>query len=189
MGLRLGIDLDGVVADFNRGWMRRYNEEHGTDLTVDDVQTWDGLHTLTHFPEMDDFWEWCKDHGGGKSLFRHLEPFDGAIETIRQLNREGHSIVIITAKPDWAIHDTFEWLADHRIPTREVHIADRKYEVACDVYLDDSPYVLPEYLEHRPDAVTVRFVRPWNRPLDGVRDVRDWDEFRALVHEVERARS
>jgi len=30
--MRLGIDLDGVVANFNAGWMRRYNDEYGTDL-------------------------------------------------------------------------------------------------------------------------------------------------------------
>ena len=35
--LRLGIDLDGVVADFNGGWMRRYNVEHGTSLDPDHV--------------------------------------------------------------------------------------------------------------------------------------------------------
>lgn len=180
MGLRLGIDLDGVVADFNSGWMRHYNEEHGTDLTVDQVQFWDGLHTLTHFEAMDDFWAWAKDHGG-HSVFRHLEVYDGALEAIRALNREGHDIVIVTAKPDWAIHDTFEWLADHRIPTREVHIAYAKYEVDCDVYLDDSPHVLPELVEHRPDRVVCRFVRPWNTPIEGTVDVHDWAEFREVV--------
>jgi 5'(3')-deoxyribonucleotidase len=187
MGLRLGIDLDGVVADFNRGWMQRYNEEQGTTLAVEQVQRWDGLHTLTHFAHMDDFWQWARDHGG-HSVFRHLEVFPGALEAIGELDRDGHDIVIITAKPDWAIHDTFEWLADHRIPTREVHITDRKYAVDCDVYLDDSPRKILEFVQHRSDRVVCRFVRAWNVPVPGARDVHDWDEFRAVVREV-RARS
>jgi 5'(3')-deoxyribonucleotidase len=183
VALRLGIDLDGVVADFNSGWMRAYNQQFGAELTPDLVQFWDELYSLTHFADMNAFWDWARDHGG-HSVFRHLEPYPDAIDVLRGLNRRGHDIVVVTSKPDWAIHDTLEWLADHRIPTREIHFTYRKYEVACDVYLDDSPYVLPEYVEHRPDAVTCRFVRPWNDPLDGTVDVAGWLQFRELVHEV-----
>jgi 5'(3')-deoxyribonucleotidase len=47
--MRLGIDLDGVVADFTAGWMRFYNAAHGTDLKVEDSQNWHDLVHLTHF--------------------------------------------------------------------------------------------------------------------------------------------
>ena len=33
--MRLGIDLDGVVADFTAGWVARYNEEFNTDIQRD----------------------------------------------------------------------------------------------------------------------------------------------------------
>ena len=32
--LRLGIDLDGVIADFNTGWIRLYNQEFGASTPV-----------------------------------------------------------------------------------------------------------------------------------------------------------
>ena len=51
-GIRVGIDMDGVLADFNTGWMTRYNAEFGTDLRASMVQQWNGLHTLTHFESM-----------------------------------------------------------------------------------------------------------------------------------------
>lgn len=181
--MRLGIDLDGVVADFNRGWMQRYNDEHGADLTPDMVVSWDGLHELTHFPDMDEFWGWARNHGG-PTVFRHLEPYRGAVETLRDLNRRGHDIVIVTAKPDWAVHDTFEWLADHRIPTREVHCIEDKWQIPCDLYLDDSPYVVPALVQRRPEAVVCRFERPWNVPVEGARDVTSWSGFASLVREV-----
>ncbi len=184
MGRRLGIDLDGVVADFNGGWMRRYNAEHQTSLTADMVTTWDGLHELTHFEDMRQFWRWARDHGG-QSFFRHLDPYPGAVETIRRLNRAGHDIVIITAKPDWAVHDTFEWLADHRVPTREVHVTQDKWEVACDVYLDDSPHVVPHLVRHRGSEATIcRFVRPWNEPVEGAVDIASWEAFEAVVDDL-----
>lgn len=183
MGLRLGIDLDGVVADFNRGWMRAYNEQFDADLSPEQVQMWDGLYTLTHFEDMDQFWAWARDHGG-HSVFRYLEPYPDAIETLRSLNRSGHDLVILTAKPDWAVHDTMEWLADHRIPTREIHFLDDKWRIECDLYLDDSPHTLRGYVEHRPSDRVCRFVRPWNEPVEGARDVRSWSQFHHVVDDV-----
>ena len=174
--LRLGIDLDGVVADFVAGWISRYNQDFEADLTPSSVQTWDGLHTLTHFKDADEFWKWASDHGGG-SVFRHLEMYEGATDALAELSRQGHEIVIITLKPDWAVHDTFAWIADHRLPTREVHVTAEKWQVSCDIYLDDSPEQLTRYLEERPDRLVCRFVRPWNVPVEGARDIPTWKDF------------
>ena len=37
---------------------------------------------------------------------------------------------------------------------------------------------------HRPDRVVCRYVRPWNEPYPGARDIHDWDEFVALVNRI-----
>jgi 5'(3')-deoxyribonucleotidase len=179
--MRLGIDLDGVVADFNAGWMALHAEEHGSDLSPDQVTGWNGLHELGGFAHMGEFWHWARGGDRRPSIFRHLDPYPGAVETLWALARDGHEVVILTAKPDWAIHDTLHWLADHELPTREVHILDDKWRVECDVYLDDSPHVLPAVVDHRPDATVCRFVRSWNQPVDGAVDVADWPGFRQLV--------
>jgi 5'(3')-deoxyribonucleotidase len=177
--MRLGIDLDGVVADFNSGWIRRYNVDFGTEIPLNAVESWDGMHQLTHFPDINAFWEWAQDHGGG-SLFRHLETYDGAVEALHRLYQE-HDIVIVTTKPEWAIHDTLAWLAEHRIPTREVHMIEQKWRVPCDVYLDDSPHQVQSIHHHRPEAAMCRFVRPWNDPVPGVHNVENWATFEVLV--------
>lgn len=177
--MRLGIDLDGVVADFATGWVKRYNGEFDSDLSPEQIDHWDAMGELTHFESMGEFWKWASRSERG-SIFRHLDTYPGAVETLRRLSRN-HEIVIITAKPDWAVHDTFAWMADHAIPTREIHVTEGKWRVPCDVYLDDSPRQIAELHRNRPEAVVCRFVRPWNEPVFGVRDIRDWDEFEALV--------
>lgn len=177
--MRLGIDLDGVVANFDRGWMSRYHAEFGRDPRQVHVEpgapevVWDGLHRLTHFPHMEAFWDWVHS----RHLFRHLDLIPGAREGLATLAADGHQIVILTAKPDRAIPDTLHWLGDRRLPTREIHFIRAKHRVACDVYLDDSPLVVPKLVEHRPDALVCRMVAPWNEPVPGAVDVSGWSEF------------
>ena len=60
MRLRLGIDLDGVVADFTTGWIDRYNAEFGDDLRPEEALTWGAPRELTHFASMTEFWQWAR---------------------------------------------------------------------------------------------------------------------------------
>lgn len=178
--MRLGIDLDGVVANFTEGWMRFYNLQHGTTLAESESQRWNDMITLTHFEDMREFWRWASDLDG-RSLFWHLNPFPGAVEAINDLHDEGHEIVILTQKPNYAVEDTKEWVAEVGIPASEVHIIDRKWSIDCDVYLDDGPHMVPALVEHRPYRTVCRYVRPWNDPVPGAVDVHDFDEFREVV--------
>ena len=178
--MRLGIDLDGVVADFTTGWMRFYNRDFGADLGVEHSQQWGDVVNLTHFADIGEFWDWTSDLDG-RSVFWHLEPFPGALEALRSLDDAGHDIVIVTTKPAFAETDTHEWIEKHEIPAAEVHILEDKWLVPCDVYLDDGPHILPALVEHRPQSTVCRYVRPWNRPVPGAVDVETFDEFRDVV--------
>lgn len=178
--MRLGIDLDGVVANFTKGWMSFYNRDFGTELVVSDSKRWHDLVELTHFERISDFWKWSSNLDG-RSVFWHLEPFPGALEAINELSDAGHEIVIITTKPHFAVQDTHEWIARHEIPASEIHILEDKWLVAADVYLDDGPHVLPGLVRHRPESTVCRYIRPWNDPVPGAVDVNDFDDFRDVV--------
>lgn len=180
--MRLGIDLDGVVADFNAGWIGRYNKAFAATLHDSQVVSWDGLVDLTHFRDMEEFWVWAR--GGtpeeSASIFRDLPVYDGALPALEELARE-HDVVIVSSKYDWAIPDTLEWIAEHRIVTREIHFVWDKASVDCDVYLEDAPHNLEALVAAQPGATVCRFVRPWNEPVEGAVDVAGWPEFVQLV--------
>jgi len=180
-GIRVGIDMDGVLADFNAGWMSRYNKDFGADLDASLVREWNGLHTLTHFETMGQFWKWAQ--GEGRSTFRDAPPLPGAIETVKRIGRR-HRVCIVSSKFDWAIPDSLAWLADHGVPAREVHFLWDKTLAQCDIYVDDAPHQLEELSMGLPTAVVCRMVHPWNDPMDGVVDVHSWEEFEAVVERV-----
>jgi 5'(3')-deoxyribonucleotidase len=177
--MRLGIDLDGVVADFNEGWTSRYNAEFGTSYTPDMVTTWNAMTALGAFASDDDFWAWARNDDG-PGLFRHLPLIEGAKEALDRL-AINNDIVIITTKPAWAAPETFEWIGENQLPTSEVHITYRKWLVDCDVYLDDGPHNLEALVVERPDRTICRFVQPWNETVEGAIDIDGWDTFETLV--------
>ena len=178
--MRLGIDLDGVVANFTQGWMNFYNRDFGSNLRFEDSQNWGDLVDLTHFDNIREFWDWSSDLNG-HSVFWHLDPFPGAIEALRSLVDDGHHIIVITTKPSFAVGDTHEWIECHRLPAAEIHILEDKWLIDADVYLDDGPHILRPLVHHRPDRTVCRYVRPWNTPVEGALDVHDFDEFREVV--------
>ena len=178
---RLGIDMDGVLADFNHGWTWRYNRDFpgraGRELGAHHVVEWNAPVGLTHFGHMDEFWSWAETCAEGRSLFHGLDPYAGALDSLAALRADGHEIVIVTTKPEFAIDDTYDWLDRHEVPTREIHIVDDKTTVDCDVFLDDADHNVQALVRHRPDSMVCRFVRPWNGPTQGSVDVHDWVGF------------
>lgn len=177
--MRLGIDMDGVIANFNDGWITRYNAQFDAEVRLEQIDHWGAIPSITHFRHMGEFWRWSMDLDGA-SLFRWLEPFPGAIDALNRLAK-AHKIVIVTTKPHFAIHDTYGWLSEHKVPTTEVHITENKWEVPCDVYLEDGPHNLIDLVEHRPESIVCRYIRPWNAPLPGTTPISDFAQFEDLI--------
>ena len=186
--MRIGVDMDDVIADFTGAWLAAYNDQfaitEADDLKREDITAWD-VTQFTHFNSHEEWMHWIRSCVPG--LYRNLSPLGGALEALDALIADGHDIVILTSKPEWAKWDTFNWLANQIVPTSEVHITHDKASVKCDVYIDDGPHNL-EAIRDRSGGVAVRWVTPWNRPMDGVWDAGSWAEFRDIVNVMEMER-
>jgi len=140
----LGVDLDGVCADFYarmREIAAEWLEVDLSSLTKDvsyGLTEW-GIRDEDHYRQLHRFAVTQRD------LFETCVPIKGAATTLRRLSDEGYRIRIITHRlfinffHEASVRQTIRWLDKHGIPYRDLCFMGEKDQVGADVYIDDSP--------------------------------------------------
>ena len=181
----LGVDLDGVCADYNSGFREVVAADRGVEPESLAMPTEWGFHDWG----LDDN-EFARLHKlavSDKRMLRHLPPIDGCADALWRLSDMGAWIRIITHRLyiNWghaaAVSDTVAWLDENRIPYRDICFLGAKPQVEADAYIDDAPHNITA-LRDAGNTVII-FDQPYNRMLDGLR-ARDWQEVEALVEEL-----
>lgn len=180
----IGVDLDGVCADFYGGLRPIAAEWLGVNVTsLPERVTW-GL------PE----WGVDKAPGGyealhrfavtQRELFRVLPPMPGAPAALRKLSVENVRIRIITHRffikhfHQVAASQTIEWLDYHDIPYWDLCFMQEKAAVGADLYLEDSPRNVE--LLRSENLSTIVFTNSTNDGLPGPR-ANTWAEALELI--------
>jgi 5'-nucleotidase len=190
-GLVLGVDLDGVCADYEGAFRASVVRQLGRDpgdlppQTVMDAYSEWGL----SFPAF----ERAHRHAVLEDrIFRTMAPMPGVSAALWRLSDLGVWIRIITHRLlfNWAHEtsaaDTAAWLDEHRIPYRDLCFIGDKPHVGADVYVDDAPrHILG--LRAAGKAAIV-FDQPYNRELPGPR-ARTWDDVVTYVEGLLDARA
>ncbi len=184
--LVLGVDLDGVCADYEGGLRDVVASIRGVDpgslapqTSLDGYSQW-GL-SEEEFEEIH-----CtavRDH----RLFRKLEPIAGVSKALWHLSDRGVWIRIITHRllfngvHEASAADTAWWLDEHDLPYRDLCFIGAKPDVGADVYVDDSPHnILALRAAHKQAIV---FDQAYNRALPAPR-ASTWQDVVTLVDEI-----
>lgn len=181
-----GIDLDGVCFDFGgafRGWIDNHLHIHLEEEEITSYYWYEDSRKIDKVQFMEQFHLFGRAGG-----YRNLEILPGTLEALNAIAADGHGLIYITNRPDYALQDTVEALEEHNFPEHNnLHFAHgakapliREYGV--DVFIDDSPRTIAEITANTRATVYCQDML-YNRHLDDAffTRVHSWEEF--LRHE------
>jgi 5'(3')-deoxyribonucleotidase len=180
----IGVDLDGVCADFYgrmreivAEWFERPVNELTPDVTYG-LREWgvtsekyDSIHRFALYQ---------------RELFRTSQIIPGARKYLRMLSDEGARIRIITHRlfihysHNLAVSQTVDWLDYHAIPYWDLCFMKAKEQVGADIYVDDTPDNV-EQLRTR-GLYAICFANSTNKAVEPPRAT-SWKEVYQLIHE------
>ena len=182
-GFVLGVDLDGVCADYESALRSSVATRRGIDPS-----TLPSQESMGHFTEWgltaDGFREAHRTAVTEDHIFRTMQPYPGVAEVLWRLSDAGVWIRVITHRllfnglHEASAADTAVWLDQHDIPYRDLCFIGDKATVGADLYIDDSPHIILALREAGRTALV--FDQLYNRHLDGPR-VRSWADVEPLV--------
>lgn len=183
----LGVDLDGVVADYENGFRAFVAARKGVDPDLIPVAT-DWSLTRSGWPIADEaeFLTLHREAVTEARMFANLNPVSGASEALWALSDAGIRIRIVTHRlvvnfshaP--AVMDTVSFLDTWNIPYRDICFVRDKAVVGTDLLIDDAPHNILALREARGEDAAMIFDQPYNRQLGGLRAM-NWGDVVAEV--------
>jgi len=171
--MRIGIDIDGVLRDFT-GSLQHQHRIDFPEIVLKPITDW-GIEKF--FPMGKHIYDYIYKYRA-KEIFELAYAYDEAEWMMRELQRAGHDIWIITAQPRGTEQHTIRWLDVHDIEYDHLVFTNQKQHVECGTYLDDAPGYLQQLSLTGRNVVA--FDRPWNQKWDGPR-VKTHQEFLDLI--------
>lgn len=208
--LSIGLDLDGVVSNWNAGFYRTFLDRgdmpeplsyQALDLLSDHegINSWDFVHDVVGEKN----WEWFWSEAVPTSRVVARQPaYPQELEEARTLC-ERHGVFVITTRPAVVRNETYGWIGYHQLrPQAVIHVdhkVARNFGGGQDkVQLINSLGLVAMLEDNADTAVEVARVtgatsyildRPWNRDLASpwkVHRVFSVAEYQARVEEMAR---
>src|SRR5215470_9158706 len=179
----LGVDLDGVCADFYprmreiaAEWFERPLQELTKDVTYG-LPEW-GIAGPDQYQSLHRFAVSERD------LFVTVGMIPGARRVLRTLSDEGYHLRIITHRlfihyfHAEAVQQTIQWLDHQGIPYHDLCFMKDKEQVGADIYIEDSPDNIRSLRAQ--GLYTICFANSTNRDVGEPR-AQSWDEVYGLI--------
>ncbi len=185
--MKIGIDLDEVLADFLAALIRFHNDHYGTSLVREQFksyrfwETWGG----TREQAVRKVYQFHKTH-----YFEDIRPVEGSQEAVRILSKR-NDLVIITSRQDHVAKATRRWIDQH-FPDifSEVYFTNhysqygrsKTKKQVCDsagvgLLIEDLEEFALECLT--PGREVLLLDAPWNKNIrfhEGIHRVRSWED-------------
>jgi 5'(3')-deoxyribonucleotidase len=169
MNLRIGVDVDGVIADLHKEWLRRYNRDFNDDLTSEEITEWaiDKFVRPIALEKNEDGLPHLFAYLADEDLYKYVPPIAKAREGCEYIRRRGHDVVFVSSCVRGQADQKVEWMIRHKFikPMRgdtllDFVAASDKSLIAVQALIDDRDKNLRD---SRAGTIRVLFDSPWNR--------------------------
>ena len=162
--MRIGVDIDGTVADLVTPLLRRINDKYNQQMCYDDVveytPSWWWLPN-GYLPELLEILE--------SDAVLDVEPMPDCRWVINRLMRSGHTVDFVTARSGSRCkNSTRAWLEAVFGNKHGVYFIDHdkgqtKGDLGLDMLIDDCTDYMRDFVERNPRGWGVIIDQPWNR--------------------------
>lgn len=193
--MRIGVDLDDVLAELLIGLDKYHNEIYKTNFSLEDHIDFD----------LSKIWKCSKeemkkrvyDFYDSDFVIREVKPLEGAVEVIDKLSKE-HDLVLITSRPEFLKQRTIDWLEKY-FPSKfnkvfftsqfaEKNVLKTKgdlcLELGINLMIEDCFEYAMDCASKNVDVLLVD--RPHNQIGDlpeKIRRVKNWEEIYLIIKE------
>ncbi len=177
MGLRkitIGVDWDDVLCDLNTRAIELANRDHGLDLKLHDITSWENTGKASVI----------KQYYEDMELYQRQYVTVEAKTFMKMLQKEGEVFIITAIPPEFMgvrVGQIKKALPD--FPNENIIMGSQKHLVHFDITLDDANHNIFKSNSNFP----VLFRKPWNQDATGVLSVNGYEDFLQLVHQIKRS--
>ena len=169
MSLRIGIDVDGVLADNMSTVAYIMNHNFGTHYRKENFSNWRTWHNELFGLEEKDIYKYLDQawHDGGAEIGTE-ESSVNIMKAIRRMSKIGRVIVITRRTPtSWS--DMTRWISRRDWPINDLVMVGKggsKFDYNLDYLIDDKPSLINDRAKARSDTTILLRDQPWNQTLE-----------------------
>lgn len=149
--MKLGFDIDDTLISLREHAFHIYKKKLGKEVDIAAFHALDKVNIHEIFDLTDEQGKHMWISSMEEIYFTDCPPYPRAIENLQELDKQGHEIYYITARPKIHGERTKQWMIDKGFPVRDdrffygmqdeekIHIIK---QLNLDYYFDDKPAVL-----------------------------------------------
>ncbi|MFD1851721.1 5' nucleotidase, NT5C type [Oceanobacillus bengalensis] len=186
--MRFGFDIDDTLINLREHAFHIYNHKLHKNIGLDIFMQIGRVEIHEPFGLSDEEGKEMWNNSLEEIYYTNCPAFPHAIETLQMLDKAGHSIFYITARPKEHGERTKEWMKQKGFPVNDARFfygmkdeekIDIIKDLHLDYYVDDKPTIL-KTLTKEPIHLLLKD-QPYNRDIDDYERMINWKDFAKLI--------